>query len=114
MFYLSENCVKYQTVFRGVRVCLFRASDPEEIYKIHERKQQLQRTQEREKQLDQLINVCKQELSLLSENQENWQYPLPPSLPLSLLPSLFNPPPYLPTLSLSSLSLPPSLYNSSH
>lgn len=53
---------------------LQRASDPEEIYKIHERKQQLQKAQERESQLDQLISICKQELSLLSENQENWQY----------------------------------------
>jgi predicted transcriptional regulator len=53
----------------------WKASDPEEIYKIHEKKQQLQRTQDRESQLDQLINVCKQELNLLTENQENWQYP---------------------------------------
>ncbi|CAI8043574.1 Transcription factor E2F1 [Geodia barretti] len=53
----------------------WKASDPEEIYKIHERKQQLQRSQERESQLDQLISICKQELNLLSENQENWQYP---------------------------------------
>lgn len=51
----------------------WKASDPEEIYKIHERKQQLQRSQEREKQLDQLISICKQELNLLTENQENWQ-----------------------------------------
>ena len=28
-----------------------------------------------ESQLDQLIQLCKQELSLLMENQENWQYP---------------------------------------
>jgi hypothetical protein len=51
----------------------WKASDPEEIYKIHERKQKLQRSQERESQLDQLISICKQELNLLSENQENWQ-----------------------------------------
>jgi sugar-specific transcriptional regulator TrmB len=56
----------------------WKASDPEEIYKIHERKQKLQRSQERESQLDQLISICKQELNLLSENQENWQYPFLP------------------------------------
>ena len=61
-----------------------RASDPEEIYKIHEKKQQLQRTQDRESQLDQLINICKQELNLLTENQENWQYPLQHIIPHSL------------------------------
>lgn len=28
-----------------------------------------------ESHLGQLIQLCKQELSLLMENQENWQYP---------------------------------------
>lgn len=53
-----------------------RASDPDEMYKIHGlklRKEQVERT---ESTLDQLILLCKQELSLLTENQENWQYPL--------------------------------------
>lgn len=52
-----------------------RASDPEEIYKIHELKMKKEQTETQEEHLDQLIQLCKQELSLLMENQENWQYP---------------------------------------
>lgn len=52
-----------------------RASDPEEIYKIHELKQKAQQAREREEHLDHLIQLCKQQLSLLAEDQENWQYP---------------------------------------
>lgn len=54
---------------------LTRASDPDEIYKIHELKQQSLHTRDQEDQLDRLIQMCKTELSLLVENQENWQYP---------------------------------------
>ena len=32
-------------------------------------------TESQEEHLDHLIQLCKQELSLLTENQENWQYP---------------------------------------
>lgn len=53
-----------------------RASDPEEIYKIHELKMKKEQAVNEEGRLDQLIQMCKQELSLLMENQENWQYPL--------------------------------------
>lgn len=52
-----------------------RASDPEEIYKIHELKNRKGETEKQEEHLDHLIQLCKQELSLLMENQENWQYP---------------------------------------
>ncbi len=52
-----------------------RASDPEEIYKIHELKMKREKAEKQEEQLDHLIQLCKQELSLLMENQENWQYP---------------------------------------
>ena len=52
-----------------------RASDPEEIYKIHELKMKKEQAVTQESHLDQLIQMCKQELSLLMENQENWQYP---------------------------------------
>ena len=53
-----------------------RASDPEEIYKIQEVKMKRDRVVGQEDQLDHLIQLCKQELTLLMENQENWQYPL--------------------------------------
>ncbi len=52
-----------------------RASDPEEIYKIHNLKLRKEHQEGTEAHLDQLITLCKQELSLLTENQENWQYP---------------------------------------
>ena len=57
-------------------ILLARASDPEEIYKIHELKVKKEEAEKREANLDQLIQMCKAELSLLTENQENWQYPL--------------------------------------
>ena len=60
-----------------------RASDPDEIYKIHELKQQSLHTRDQEDQLDRLIQMCKTELSLLVENQENWQYPHNCSLSLN-------------------------------
>lgn len=34
-----------------------------------------ERVQDEESHLDHLIQMCKHELSLLTENQENWQYP---------------------------------------
>lgn len=52
-----------------------RASDPDEIYKIHELKMRKEHQESLEGHLDQLIQMCKQELNLLMENQENWQYP---------------------------------------
>ena len=52
-----------------------RASDPDEVYRVHEMKAQREHLQEEESNLDHLIQMCKHELSLLTENQENWQYP---------------------------------------
>ena len=52
-----------------------RASDPDEVYRVHEMKLQREQLQEEESNLDHLIQMCKHELSLLTENQENWQYP---------------------------------------
>ena len=56
-------------------ILIKRASDPEEIYKIHEMKMKKEESVTQENHFDQLIQMCKQELSLLMENQENWQYP---------------------------------------
>ena len=53
----------------------YRASDPDEVYRVHEMKLQREQLQEEESNLDHLIQMCKHELSLLTENQENWQYP---------------------------------------
>ena len=52
-----------------------RASDPDEVYRVHEMKAQREHLQDEESHLDHLIQMCKHELSLLTENQENWQYP---------------------------------------
>ena len=54
----------------------YRASDPDEVYRVHEMKVQREQLQEEESHLDHLIQMCKHELSLLTENQENWQYPI--------------------------------------
>ena len=53
----------------------YRASDPDEVFRVHEMKVQREQLQEEESHLDHLIQMCKHELSLLTENQENWQYP---------------------------------------
>ena len=60
------------------RVVTFRcrASDPDEVYRVHEMKGQREQLEEEESRLDHLIQMCKHELSLLTENQENWQYPI--------------------------------------
>ena len=54
------------------------ASDPDEIYKIHEIKMKRDRASEAEEDLDQLIDLSRQELTLLAENQENLLYPPKP------------------------------------
>lgn len=50
----------------------WKASDPEEIYKIHEMKQRIQQTTARKDDLDRLIAICREQLHLLLDNQENW------------------------------------------
>ena len=67
---LCVCCTGFQNYFVDLR-----ASDPEEIYKIHELKIKKEQAANQESHLDQLIQLCKQELTLLMENQENWQYP---------------------------------------
>eukprot|EP00731_Ephydatia_muelleri_P011030 Em0005g1616a len=55
----------------------WKASDPEEIYKIHEMKQRIQQTMARKDDLDRLVAICREQLHLLLDNQENWwQSPL--------------------------------------
>ena len=59
-------------------LCLlsYRATDPNQAYRVREMKAQREHLQDEESRLDDLIQKCKEEISLLTENQENWQYPL--------------------------------------
>ena len=65
-----------QTYYTRVVTFHCRASDPDEVYRVHEMKGQREQLEEEESNLDHLIQMCKHELSLLTENQENWQYPI--------------------------------------